>query len=122
MILLFRTQFYIEMPTLIKALKHRSVPREKINWYNNSKWIRLRNQKRMDNPLCQICELKGKSKLVNDVHHIVPITNGQNEQEQKMLAYDYDNLCSLCTECHHEVHQMLLDNSEEYYLLFSKFI
>lgn len=59
------------------------------NMYNSPKWKTLRQTKLRDCPLCEICGAEA-----TEVHHIKP-HNGDLE-----LFYDYDNLMSICHDCH----------------------
>lgn len=72
--------------------------------YNNPRWKELRAYKVGENPLCEECEKKGLTVPVAEVHHRIPFDiNGINYE----LAYDYDNLVSLCVSCHKEAHEKL---------------
>jgi 5-methylcytosine-specific restriction protein A len=70
-------------------------------FYNTPRWKRLRALKFRENPLCEKCLAKGLVRQTEEVHHIIP-TNIQHPDED--LIYDYDNLISLCKECHTEAH------------------
>lgn len=61
------------------------------------KWNKVRMVKLKQNPLCEMCEDKGLITPAVLVHHIVPISEGG-------AVLEYDNLMSLCTKCHGEVH------------------
>lgn len=95
------------MPTLQKPSKQRSrtfnrEDRQKI--YQSAKWQRLRKAKLMQNPLCEECLAKGIVKPAVDIHHIDSFMNYTgNMRLQK--AYDFNNLQSLCKECHSELHK-----------------
>lgn len=39
-----------------------------------------------------------------DVHHIVSFMTATDPLKRKALAYDYENLQSLCKECHQKIH------------------
>ena len=69
--------------------------------YQDKRWKRLRKSKLRGNPLCEDCERVGKVSITEEVHHIKPfdITG-----DYELLAFDYDNLMSLCKECHHKKH------------------
>lgn len=60
---------------------------------SNQHWIKLRNHKRMINPLCEKCEERGEFVPVHTVDHIKAILDGGE-------PYDLDNLQSLCKPCH----------------------
>jgi 5-methylcytosine-specific restriction protein A len=72
--------------------------------YQSQRWRMLRLAKLSDNPLCEMCATKGIVKPAVDVHHIVSFMTADDEVRRKALAYDYDNLMSLCKECHQFVH------------------
>ena len=71
--------------------------------YNTRRWKDLRARKMADNPLCEECERKGKVIPAKEVHHLKPFEIDYDLS----LAYDYDNLISLCVECHKEAHEKL---------------
>ena len=89
--------------------------RQKI--YNNSKWIELRKSKLMSDPLCEDCLLEGKTTLATEVHHNKSFMSTNNQMDRERLAYDYDNLVSLCTYHHKLRHGTIKpkenDNSKE---------
>lgn len=96
------------MPTIQKAVKK---PRQKYGKsaeatkiYGTVTWRRLRMAKLMDNPLCELCLQNGKTTPATDVHHIKPIQSTDDELQMKTLAYDYNNLMSLCEQCHYNLH------------------
>ena len=95
------------MPTLQKPSKQKSrtfkrEDRQKI--YQSAKWKKLREAKLMADPLCQRCLAKGIIKPSVDIHHIDSFMNYTgNMRLQK--AYDYNNLESLCKECHSSEHK-----------------
>lgn len=46
----------------------------------------------------------GKTVPAEDVHHIISFMSTNDSVERKRLAYDYDNLMSLCKQCHQNIH------------------
>lgn len=72
--------------------------------YNTPQWKNLRKIKLMNNPVCEMCLNEGKVTPTQEIHHIRPILTGQDESEMMDIAYDYNNLISLCKECHHKIH------------------
>lgn len=72
--------------------------------YQTARWRTLRLVKLADAPLCERCAQNGKVVPAVDVHHIKSFTSTDDPIERKRLAYDYDNLMSLCKECHRDVH------------------
>ena len=75
--------------------------------YNSKQWKQLRNSYIKEFPLCQSCLEKGKITPAEQIHHRVPFLSGTTQAEIEVLAYDWDNLESLCKECHLEKHKKL---------------
>ena len=59
-----------------------------------NRWHRLSKLKRQYNPLCEECEKAGQTVVAAGVHH------KQTISERPDLAFDMDNLQSLCAKCH----------------------
>ena len=89
----------------ILAKTDRYKARRKI--YNSKDWkkglrlIQLRKQ-----PLCQVCLLLGKTTLAECVHHITTFVGVQTVEEMYDLAFNEDNLCSLCNRHHQMLHNL----------------
>ena len=95
------------MPTLKKSNKPRAITintkdRQKV--YSSSRWKKLRLAKLMQQPLCEMCLLRKKIVPAVDVHHIDSFLN-YNGYRRISLAYDINNLLSLCKECHSWLHR-----------------
>lgn len=101
------------MPTIYKPKKPQKksennfhdTERRKI--YNSERWRRLRAWKFACNPLCEMCLKENKIIPAEDVHHITSFMSTDNPEHRNYLAYDYDNLMSLCKQCHQNVHNKL---------------
>ena len=77
--------------------------RQKI--YQSRTWKEMRLAKLMKNPLCQICELEGKTTLAQAVHHLDSfVEHEDNEVVMYYLAYNDSNFCSVCNKCHNRCH------------------
>jgi 5-methylcytosine-specific restriction enzyme A len=100
------------MPT-IKLLKRKrdDVRTERVRdyqeIYQDKRWKKLRAWKMRNNPLCELCEARGKVVQMEEVHHLIPFDSGATKEEVEELAFDYDNLESLCEKCHEERHKEL---------------
>lgn len=91
-----------------KAMSNDDV-KEQNKIYSSSRWQRLRELvKRDSNYMCVICKSKGDISYADQVHHIVPITL------DKDLSYSYENLVSLCSYHHEEIHKKNINSQEKF--------
>lgn len=98
---MFRLSFLIYFTAMKKYNKNEDYKRL-IN--SGSKWKKIRDTKIKLNPLCECCG----EKLAEEVHHILPLEDYSNDLEtMEQLAYDINNLQSLCRECHYKIHREL---------------
>ena len=67
----------------------------------DSKWRRLSERFRDENPLCKDCLDNDLTTPATEVHHIVPIAQDPSRR------LDVTNLVSLCHRCHKERHRNL---------------
>jgi 5-methylcytosine-specific restriction protein A len=94
------------MPTikLIKSKRPVTVNKKEYQKvYNTRRWKDLRAAKIRNNPVCEECARQGKTTPTKEIHHIKPF----EIDNDLSLAYDYDNLISLCVECHKQAHKKL---------------
>lgn len=72
--------------------------------YRNVKW---RNKREVilkrDVYLCRECKRYGKTTQATTVHHIKPV------EHYPELTYSTNNLYSLCSKCHNEMHDRNTD-------------
>lgn len=69
-------------------------------------WRKLRELKIKNNPLCEVC-----GDMATEVHHIKPLLDYRNNEAlMQELAYNYDNLQSVCHKCHKQIHFELNKN------------
>ena len=59
-------------------------------------WKRIRDRYAAAHPLCERCLKEGQLTPVEEVHHILPISQGG--------THDARNLMSLCQSCHTKIH------------------
>ena len=64
-------------------------------------WKRIRDRYAHKHPLCELCLQQGKYVVVEEVHHILPISKGG--------THDEENLMSLCQSCHTKIHREMGD-------------
>lgn len=62
-----------------------------------SQWRKIRTRYVHKHPFCEECLKHGRYVLVEEVHHIVPISEGGTNDES--------NLMSLCRSCHEKIHE-----------------
>ncbi|GFZ38970.1 MULTISPECIES: HNH endonuclease signature motif containing protein [Bacteroides] len=72
--------------------------------YNSERWRRLRAWKFACNPLCEVCLSKDVITPAEDIHHIISFMSVDDTDQRIFLAYDFDNLMSLCKKCHQNIH------------------
>lgn len=86
---------------------------------NSWTWQQLRHRKFVNNPICEMCAKEGRVTPTEEVHHIKPVESGRDDAEMRKLAYDYDNLQSLCKACHARVHakekKPMKENSKDFF-------
>ncbi len=99
------------MPTInrIKKIEVKQVPykhngKQGTKYYNSLQWKNLRNRYIKENPFCERCLSKGIVRLAEEVHHKEEFLKGISEEDKWNLLLNEDNLMSLCSECHHEIH------------------
>lgn len=79
-------------------------------FYKTKKWRDKRDSiLRRDGYLCQHCKKYGKEVEATTVHHI------KHRDEYPELAYDSDNLVSLCYKCHAKQHPEKGAKRKSYY-------
>ena len=64
-------------------------------------WTKIRSRYVMEHPLCERCLEKGRLTPVEEVHHILSVSQGG--------THDTENLMSLCQSCHTKLHHELGD-------------
>ena len=96
------------MPTIKRLSKNNKTEskKEAQSIYNTPEWKKLRRAKYSKNPLCEKCLLNNIIKPTEEIHHIIPISRGNNQLEKKELAFNMNNLISLCKECHKGEHKL----------------
>ena len=80
---------------------------------NSGRWQKIRKQKLSSNPLCQDCQERGKIVAAREVHHVKPCETAKTVREMEVLMFDYNNLRSLCHECHVLTHKRMKSKTKE---------
>ena len=95
---------------------------DKMRIYNSREWRLLRDQKRTATPYCEKCRADGIAAgvlpfgyvtPVQVIHHIVPIETARDYESMRALALRYDNLQSLCFQCHSDIHKAMASRTKE---------
>ena len=95
------------------------VAKDKTEIYNSREWKELRTMKLQQQPLCEQCIKDveamgipgGYIRSATCVHHVVPIETARTKEEMRRLAFDWNNLMSLCKSCHARIHKELGSNT-----------
>ena len=58
-------------------------------------WKRIRDRFVMQHPICEECEKAGRLTPTQEVHHILPLSDGGTNDERNLMA--------LCKECHSRI-------------------
>ena len=102
--------------------------KQRAKFYSTEEWKKLRLAKLYEEPLCEVCKLKGLVEdnelaflnLAEEVHHLRSFMKGSDYNEQAMLFYDFNNLCSICKKCHSEIHNGKLKYCESLEEIFER--
>lgn len=85
-------------------------------FYLTPRWQRKRAAiLRRDKYLCQDCKRYGRTREAKEVHHI------KHLEDFPELAYDNDNLISLCSACHRKRHPEKGTNGTKRYSMVSAY-
>lgn len=71
--------------------------------YQSAQWKDLRESILRQSPLCACCQAMGKTQAAECVHHRISFVGLPPEQINE-VAFDPDNLQSLCITCHGILH------------------
>lgn len=77
----------------------------------DSKWRRLSERVRQEQPLCPMCEAEGRAIAATEVHHVVPIAVDATRR------LDRSNLVALCSRHHNEVEHRSVEHQTAISLL-----
>ena len=72
---------------------------------NSKEWRQLRAIKLAQDPYCEECQAHGIYRLASVVHHKIEVESGLTPADCKRLAFDLNNLESVCPQCHREIHK-----------------
>lgn len=64
------------------------------DFYSSTRWMKLRDLVRAEEPVCRACKAKGFVEPTHAVDHVV------DRKERPDLAYERENLQGLCRQCH----------------------
>lgn len=97
------------MPTIYKPKKAKKKEKklyeeERRKIYKSTRWRKLRALKIAEQPLCEMCLKEGKTTIAEDVHHIESFMSTDDKVLRLALAYDYENLMSICKMHHQMIH------------------
>lgn len=78
--------------------------KERQRVYQSGKWKPIRDAYIASHPLCEDCLAAGVTTVAEDVHHIRSFMEVPEGWQRDALAYDWENLVSLCRACHRKRH------------------
>lgn len=73
----------------------------------SKEWRELRAKHLRKHPLCERCLAAGIYTTAAEVHHLRPVEWGRTFDGMRRLAYDPNNLQSVCRPCHILAHKEL---------------
>lgn len=94
------------MPYINKKKKKRDNSgsrKERQKIYNTPLWKGMRLKQIQEHPLCEVCNIEGRITLAEHGHHLISFV-GKSEEEKQQLAFNTDNVISVCAKCHNEIH------------------
>lgn len=95
-----------------KKQKNEGTRKERQKIYNTPLWKGMRLKQVQEKPICQVCELMGKVTLAEDCHHLRSFLKGKDIIERQQLAFDTDNIISVCKKHHSDIHTGFLRGCE----------
>jgi 5-methylcytosine-specific restriction protein A len=90
------SQYCEEHKKMVDSQYNRYERRPNTNRKYGRVWKRIRDKYAREHPLCERCLAEGRVTPVEEVHHIIPISQGG--------THDPSNLMSLCQSCHTKIH------------------
>lgn len=94
----------IYKPKTAKKKEKKLYEEERRKIYKSTRWRKLRALKIVEQPLCEMCLKEGKITIAEDVHHIQSFMSTDDKVLRIALAYDYENLMSICKIHHQMIH------------------
>ena len=97
--------------TLKKTKKYRAHKHPKFSdnkwqkYYGTREWHNLRQTKLYEQPLCERCLAHDRIRPATECHHLKVFGDFPTEEERWYWFLNYDNLISLCHECHQYIHK-----------------
>lgn len=91
---------YINKPKKVQPIRE-SLDRK---FYNTTAWVNCRTSYLVENPMCEKCKENNILTLATEIHHKQYLSTVHTLQEKFIIGLDYNNLKSLCKDCHHEIH------------------
>lgn len=85
---------------------------EYLKLLNTTRWRKIRATHLDAHPFCAECLTKGVLMPADCVHHITPVESATSVAMMERLAYDMQNLQSLCNDCHAAIHKALRSHTK----------
>lgn len=72
--------------------------------YQSTLWKKMRREKLRSSPLCEVCLIEDRIKGAEHVHHLRSFMGISDKVERDAVAYDPENLMTVCEVCHGRLH------------------
>ena len=94
-------QYYLQHEKIARQQYDKYQRNPQVNKTYGRAWKRIRDRYASEHPLCEMCLKEGRVTLMEEVHHILPVSRGGRHNKE--------NLMSLCRSCHNKIHIKLGD-------------
>ena len=98
---LSNNEFCVEHQKIMRRSYDKNTRSTDHNKKYGHEWKRIRGRYAKEHPLCEMCFKEGKYSLLEEVHHILPVSRGGTNAST--------NLMSVCKSCHNKLHVELGD-------------
>lgn len=95
------SQYCEEHKKIMDRQYNRYTREEDVKKKYGTAWKKARDRHAARYPYCEQCYREGKITMMDEVHHIVPVSRGGTNEDS--------NLMSLCRSCHNKIHHDLGD-------------
>lgn len=77
--------------------------KNRMSYYSKPSWKKLAYYKRVQSPLCELCQVEDKITGGEEVHHLIK-WNDQIPSLKETVLLAENNLITVCNQCHQNIH------------------